>query len=195
MFVPLFVSNMLSGTVLVFLPGEQEILTVKKFLMKDEKEAVQKGWDILVLHSRIPIEDSQLVFNRPGEGRRKIILSTNMAESSITIPDVVYVIDFCLTKNLVADPETNYVSLCLQWADKNSCKQRMGRAGRVQSGRTFRLVDKTFFDNYIPDQHEPEMKRAPLDKVILDTKLLDFGAPKELLALAMDPPWLDNIQK
>ncbi len=55
-----------------------------------------------------------------------------MAESSITIPDVEYVIDFCLTKNLVADPETNYVSLQLQWADHNSCVQRMGRAGRVQ---------------------------------------------------------------
>ncbi len=66
------------------------------------------------------------------KGRRKIILSTNVAESSLTIPDVVYVIDFCLTKNLVADPETNYVCLKLQWADKNSCEQRKGRAGRVQ---------------------------------------------------------------
>jgi hypothetical protein len=68
------------------------------------------------------VEDTQLIFgNKPG--MRKIILSTNIAESSVTIPDIQYVIDFCLTKNLMCDMETNYVSLKLQWADKNSCIQ------------------------------------------------------------------------
>ena len=75
---------------------------------------------------------SSLVFRPQEPNRRKIILSTNMAESSITIPDVEYVVDFCLTKNLMADPETNYVALKLQFADKNSCEQRAGRAGRVK---------------------------------------------------------------
>ncbi len=58
-------------------------------------------------------------------------MSTNMAESSVTIPDIVYVIDFCLTKKLVTDTATNYASLRLDWADKSSCIQRKGRAGRV----------------------------------------------------------------
>ena len=74
----------------------------------------------------------RLVFEEPKPTKRKVILSTNMAESSVTIPDVEYVVDFCLTKYLEADPETNYVALKLHWADKNSCEQRKGRAGRVK---------------------------------------------------------------
>lgn len=61
-----------------------------------------------------------------------MILATNMAESSLTIPDVEFVVDFCLTKILMADTETNYVTLKLQWADRSSCEQRKGRAGRVR---------------------------------------------------------------
>ena len=64
-----------------------------------------------------------------------------------------------------------------------------------RNGRAFRLVPEEFYERCMPKQHAPEMTRAPLDKVILDTKLLDFGTPKELLALAMDPPRLDNIHK
>ncbi len=64
-----------------------------------------------------------------------------------------------------------------------------------RNGRAFRLVPEEFYERCMPTQHAPEMTRAPLDKVILDTKLLDFGTPKELLALAMDPPRLDNIHK
>ena len=85
---------------------------------------------------------------------RKVILSTNMAESSVTIPDISYVIDFCLTKKLNCDPETNYTSLQLEWADKNSCEQRKGRCGRVKEGRVFRLVFKTFYERNCPDEHE-----------------------------------------
>ena len=84
----------------------------------------------MMLHSRIPLEHIDAVFEPPPEGTRKIVLSTNMAESSITIEDVEYVIDSCLTKILVADPDTNYVSLQTRWADRGSCDQRRGRAGR-----------------------------------------------------------------
>ena len=77
-----------------------------------------------------------------------------MAESSVTIPDISYVIDFCLTKKLNCDPETNYTSLQLEWADKNSCEQRKGRCGRVKEGRVFRLVFKTFYERNCPDEHE-----------------------------------------
>lgn len=75
--------------------------------------------------------DSRQIFSRK-LGVRKIILATNIAESSITIPDIGYVIDFCLTKRLYTDPSTNYSCLRLEWADKNSCEQRKGRCGRVQ---------------------------------------------------------------
>ena len=186
------------GAVLVFLPGEQEIMTVKRSL---EAKCGRYGdignlnWTILVLHSRIPLDSIDQVFEPVMAGYRKIILATNMAESSITIPDVEYVVDFCLTKVLRADPATNYVALKLDWADKSSCVQRMGRAGRVREGRVYRLICREYYDTYLVDHHEPEMKRAPLTKVILKTKELDdFGPPKDLLALAMDPPDLVNIK-
>ena len=101
------------------------------------------------------------------------------------------------------------------WTDKNSCEQRKGRAGRVKSGRVYRLVFRDFYNRVLLDEESKciifgrytfkltllflldlvEMQRAPLDKIILDTKILDLGPPKELLALALDPPDLRNIKK
>ena len=94
----------------------------------------------LPLHSRLPFESAQKIFEPVEDYYRKVILSTNMAESSVTIPDISYVIDFCLTKKLISDASTNYAALQLVWADKNSCTQRKGRAGRVRAGRVYRMV-------------------------------------------------------
>lgn len=101
------------------------------------------------------------------ENVRKIILATNIAESSITVPDVKYgtsqdpcastnfqqfnlfsclVIDFCLTRTMVTDRGTNFTSLQLNWTARNNCMQRMGRAGRVMDGRCYRLVTKYFYE-------------------------------------------------
>ena len=184
----------LGGAVLVFLPGEPEIQRVKQFLERQSQQLREKWW-IVPLHSRIPSEELQLAFQKR-EGRRKIILATNVAESSITIPDVTYVVDFCLTKRLNADRDTNYVSLQLEWADKNSLKQRFGRAGRVSRGMVFRLINRTFYDQPdYPSAGIPEMLRAPLDKILLDSKLLDSGSPPDILALAMNPPLLTSIHQ
>lgn len=181
------------GAVLIFLPGELEISTVIKTFTKFDPDNQEK-LVLLPLHSRLPFESAQKIFDPVEHSYRKVILSTNMAESSVTIPDISYVIDFCLSKKMICDASTNYAALQLVWADKNSCDQRKGRAGRVKSGRVYRLVFQDFYDNVIPDEHEPDMRCAPLDKVILDTKLLDMGSPKELLALALDPPELGNIK-
>jgi len=187
-----------AGAILVFLPGLAEIQTVQEWLK--EKNGNRKGterepkWWILPLHSSIPVEEHRLIFKKAEVGQRKIILSTNIAESSITIPDIVYVIDFCLTKNIQADQDTNYPQLVMEWASKQQCVQRMGRAGRVQEGRVYHLVNSSFY-RQLKEEHEAQLRRAPLSKVVLDTKLLDFGNPKELLSLAMDPPDLLKLQK
>ena len=70
----------------------------------------------------------------------------------------VTVIDFCLTKNLMCDQETNYTSLHLQWASKANCEQRKGRAGRVSHGRVYRMVTRRFYDEHIPEYGIPEMQ-------------------------------------
>ena len=73
--------------------------------------------------------------------------------------------------------------------------QRRGRAGRVtHDGRVFRLIPEEFYDSS-PNEHKPEMQRVPLTKVVLDVKMVDMGSPKELLALAMDPPDVLSLHK
>ena len=180
------------GAVLVFLPGINEIQEMRDFLLKDGNRTKKKTeWKIIPLHSSIPWEEHQLVFQDVPPKTRKIVLATTIAESSLTIPDIIYVIDFGLTKNNVADPKTNYPMLVLEWACRNQLTQRAGRAGRVhQDGRVFTLLPESFA-NSLPQEHVPEIQRVPLTKVVLDVKMLGLGSPKEILALAMDAP---NIQ-
>ncbi|RXN17568.1 ATP-dependent RNA helicase TDRD9 [Labeo rohita] len=123
----------------------------------DEMEAKDQRLQVYPLHSTVTLEEQNGVFLVPVPGYRKIILSTNIAESSVTVPDVKYVIDFCLVRQLVCDKETNYRSLRITWASKTSCNQRRGRAGRVSKGFCYRLVTRHFWENEIPDFTIPEM--------------------------------------
>uniref|UniRef100_A0A4W3JI39 ATP-dependent RNA helicase TDRD9 n=1 Tax=Callorhinchus milii TaxID=7868 RepID=A0A4W3JI39_CALMI len=161
----------------------------------DEMENKEQGLHVYPLHSSVTLEEQNDAFLTPVPGYRKIILSTNIAESSITVPDVKYVIDFCLTRNLVCDDDTNYQSLRLSWASKASCIQRKGRAGRISKGYCYRLVTKDFWTHCIPDHAVPEMQRCPLGSTVLKTKLLDMGEPRALLASALSPPNLRDIER
>ncbi|XP_035870118.1 LOW QUALITY PROTEIN: ATP-dependent RNA helicase TDRD9 [Phyllostomus discolor] len=177
------------SSVLVFLPGLSEINHMHELLTN----MVQKRLQVYPLHSSVTLEEQSNVFLSPVPGYRKIILSTNIAESSVTVPDVKYVIDFCLTRTLVCDEDTNYQSLRLSWASKTSCNQRKGRAGRVSRGYCYRLVHRDFWDSAIPDNVVPEMLRCPLGSTVLKVKLLDMGEPRALLATALSPPRLGDI--
>ncbi|XP_053521960.1 ATP-dependent RNA helicase TDRD9 [Artibeus jamaicensis] len=177
------------SSVLVFLPGLSEINYMHELLTN----VTQKRLQVYPLHSSVILEEQSNVFLSPVPGYRKIILSTNIAESSVTVPDVKYVIDFCLTRTLVCDEDTNYQSLRLSWASKTSCNQRKGRAGRVSKGYCYRLVHRDFWDSAIPDNVVPEMLRCPLGSTVLKVKLLDMGEPRALLATALSPPRLGDI--
>ncbi|RUS84472.1 hypothetical protein EGW08_007768 [Elysia chlorotica] len=180
------------GTVLIFLPGYQEIRQMC------DRVGPYKDTHFLVpipLHSSITVEEQNKVFVKPAQGYRKIIISTNIAESSITVPDIKYVIDFCLTKNLCCDPDTNYTQLQLEWASKANTRQRKGRAGRVSNGRVYYMVPRWFYERVLPDFGIPEMQRSPLESLILKTKIFEMGEPKALLALALSPPNLDDIER
>uniref|UniRef100_A0A7N5ZV17 ATP-dependent RNA helicase TDRD9 n=1 Tax=Anabas testudineus TaxID=64144 RepID=A0A7N5ZV17_ANATE len=177
------------GSVLVFLPGLHEISYMQEALAK----LVHKRLQVYPLHSTVTLEEQNGVFLLPVPGYRKVILSTNIAESSVTVPDVKYVIDFCLARHLVCDQETNYQSLRLTWASKTNCNQRRGRAGRVSKGYCYRLVTREFWRNEIPDYMIPEMLLAPLASIMLKVKLLDMGDPRSLLSTALSPPNLSDI--
>uniref|UniRef100_A0A3B4T453 ATP-dependent RNA helicase TDRD9 n=1 Tax=Seriola dumerili TaxID=41447 RepID=A0A3B4T453_SERDU len=174
------------GSVLVFLPGIHEISYMQEALAK----LVHK-LQVYPLHSTVTLEEQNGVFLFPVPGYRKVILSTNIAESSVTVPDVKY-IDFCLARHMVCDQDTNFQSLRLTWASKTNCNQRR-RAGRVSKGYCYRLVSKDFWRNEIPDYMIPEMLLAPLATIMLKVKLLDMGDPRSLLSTALSPPNLGDI--
>ncbi|KAJ7345223.1 hypothetical protein JRQ81_001173, partial [Phrynocephalus forsythii] len=179
------------GSVLVFLPGLLEINYMHELLTT----MAHRRFQVYPLHSSVTLEDQNNVFLAPVPGYRKILLSTNIAESSVTVPDVKYVIDFCLTRTLVCDEYTNYQSLRLCWASKSSCNQRKGRAGRVSKGYCYRLVLKDFWTKWIPETTMPEMMRCPLETTVLKAKLFDMGEPRALLATALSPPNISDIEQ
>jgi len=175
------------GTVLVFLPGIHEIEAVKNELQQKIKQGDGPTLKIIPLHSSIPWDDHKRIFDESGPNERKVILSTNIAESSLTLVGTAYVIDFCLTKNLQTDSRTGYPQLKLTWASRQQLKQRKGRVGRVAEGTVFRLIPKCM-ESSLHEEHEPEMRRVPLTSLVLQIKLSKFGTPKGLLAICLDPP-------
>ncbi|NXD76848.1 TDRD9 helicase, partial [Halcyon senegalensis] len=179
------------GSVLVFLPGLNEISYMHSCL----SNILNKRWQVYPIHSCVTLEEQSNVFLPTVPGYRKVILSTNITESSVTVPDVKYVIDFCLTRTLVCDKQTSYQSLRLCWASKMNCSQRKGRAGRSSKGYCYRLVHKNFWTEFIPEKSVPEILCCPLGNTILKVKMLDMGAPKELLATALSPPSVGDIER
>ena len=178
------------GSALVFLPGIFEIETFRNCLMK---ESASKDYNIISLHSSIPRSSQMKVFVPPQPGYRKIILSTNIAESSITVPDIRYVVDFCLSKEQVCDPSSGMTSLRCTWAPRSSLEQRKGRAGRVATGKCYRLISEPFFYSGVSDFTKPEMTRCSLENLILWCKILNIGEPQHMLSLALDPPDLTKL--
>lgn len=170
----------------------------------------------IVLHSTAPQIQADAAMHETQRNIRKIILATNIAESSITVPDVKYgnahtaehcsqtifsfsisirisVIDFCLTRILITDADTNFTSLRLEWASRNNCEQRAGRTGRVMPGKCFRLVSQEFYTKKMPPAASPEIINNPLEDIILKIKVLNMGTPESILALAMDKPNFSDI--
>lgn len=174
--------------ILIFLPGLHEIERLQEefYANNNMSKFQQFEPDIHILHSSLSMDEQHRVFLE-NNNRIKIILATNIAESSITIPNVSYVIDFCLTKHLKHHKGSQMSTYVLAWASKNNCKQRAGRTGRVARGTVFRLVFKDFY--YRLREHSiPEIQLAPLESIIAKIKDFNMGAPLEILADSLDPP-------
>ena len=115
--------------------------------------------------------DQKRIFRPAPPNMRKVILSTNIAETSLTIDDVVYVVDSGKVKENSFDALTGISMLRMVWISKTSATQRKGRAGRCQPGVVYRLYSRPRFDNFATFQ-TPEIMRTPLMELCLHTKLL-----------------------
>lgn len=173
------------GSILIFLPGVMEI---KKCLNNIEDEGFWK----LPLHSALSSQEQKKIFQNPPSGKRKIIASTNIAETSITIPDAVVVIDTGRVKSVQYDSKSNNTKLVEIWASKAETKQRRGRAGRIRNGICYKLFTKDT-ENKMIAQPIPEIKRTKLESVYLVVKSIGVKNVYEFLQNGLDPPHKNNV--
>ncbi|KAJ3393668.1 ATP-dependent RNA helicase dhx29 [Entophlyctis sp. JEL0112] len=190
-----------SDSILVFLPGMAEIrkLYDRLTLAEVRENKAGAGMHVLPLHSTISSADQAEVFKPAPPGRRKVVLSTNIAETGVTIPDVVYVIDTCRAREISFKEKQNMAKLADVLVSKANCKQRCGRAGRVKPGVCYRLVTESDFDA-MSEYRPPEMLRLPLEEIILRAlAFAKFGGDsvdvRQLLAEAIDPPPARNVDR
>jgi hypothetical protein len=140
--------------------------------------AATRRWIILPLHSSLSVPEQEKVFDIAPEGVRKCIISTNIAETSVTIDGIRFIIDSGKVKELGFDSSLGLSKLKEYWISKSSAKQRSGRAGRTGPGECYRLYSKEEFDGF-NDFPVPEIQRINLDSIVLQIFALELGSPFE----------------
>lgn len=184
--------NKTEGDILIFLPGEKAI---KDCINKLYRAPYSRKIQIIPLYGRLPKEEQERVFDPAPFGRKKVIISTNIAETSVTIDGITSVIDSGLAKLNFYSPRTYTSSLIETPVSKASCNQRRGRAGRTQEGTCYRLYPKKDYDTRESYTIE-EIFRTDLSEVVLrmaelgitDFETFDFISqpPKEAIRGAVE---------
>ncbi|KDD71897.1 hypothetical protein H632_c4208p0, partial [Helicosporidium sp. ATCC 50920] len=168
------------GDVLVFLTGEEEIEDACRKISNEVEQLGETAGPVTVfpLYSSLPPAQQQRIFEQAPAGRaggppgRKIIVSTNIAETSLTIDGIVYVIDPGFAKQKVYNPRIRVESLLVSPISRASAHQRAGRAGRTRPGKCFRLYTEQSFHKDLQEQTYPEILRSNLGSVVLQLKKL-----------------------
>ncbi|KAI8077768.1 P-loop containing nucleoside triphosphate hydrolase protein [Halteromyces radiatus] len=178
--------------ILIFMPGAMEIKRCVESLQSTLPSS--SVYDILPLHANLSPQEQTRVFKPVKKGVRKVVVATNVAETSITIEGVIYVIDSGRVKETQYDAGSNMMHLVETWASRASCKQRRGRAGRTRPGKCFKLFTRDTEERKMRPQQVPELLRTPLEQLCLQVKSMassDDGSildVKTFLRSAIDPP-------
>ena len=176
------------GDILIFLTGQDEIEAAELEIAETAKKLGSRVKELVIcpIYANLPSELQAKIFEPTPEGARKVVLATNIAETSLTIDGIVYVIDPGYVKENVYNPQTGMSNLVVVPCSRASANQRSGRAGRVGPGKCFRLYTKFAYMNEMDESTTPEIQRTNLNGVVLQLKslgindLLDFDF--------MDPP-------
>ncbi|XP_054284834.1 probable ATP-dependent RNA helicase kurz [Macrosteles quadrilineatus] len=152
--------------------------------MLDDGSEAEEGWEeeetfttvqplwVLPLFSLLPSHKQAKVFEPPPEGCRLCVVATNVAETSLTIPNVKYVVDCGKVKTRLYDAHTGVSTFDVLWTSKASANQRAGRAGRTSAGHCYRLYSSAVFNDEFCEWAVPEMQRRPVDELLLQMKSL-----------------------
>ncbi len=156
--------------VLVFLPGEREILEASQRL----RRTYQDRFEVLPLYSRLPAREQARIFDQRPAARRRVILATNVAETSVTVPNVGYVIDTGVARISRYSFRSRIQRLPVEPISQASAEQRKGRCGRVAPGICYRLYAEADFENR-PRYTDPELTRTNLASVVLQMRAFRLG--------------------
>ena len=176
------------GDILLFLTGQEEIEACQESLQETARTLGNKIAELIIcpIYANLPSDMQAKIFEPTPEGARKVVLATNIAETSITIDGVVFVIDPGFVKQNSYNPRTGMSSLVVVPCSRASANQRAGRAGRVGPGKAFRLYTKWAFANELEANTVPEIQRTNLGMVVLLLKSLGIN---DLIGFEfMDPP-------
>ncbi|CAM0872926.1 unnamed protein product [Alopecurus aequalis] len=191
-----------AGDILVFLTGEEEIEDACRKINKEVNNMGDQVGPVKVvpLYSTLPPAMQQKIFDpappplkEGGPAGRKIVVSTNIAETSLTIDGIVYVIDPGFSKQKVYNPRIRVESLLVSPISKASAHQRAGRAGRTQPGKCFRLYTEKSFNGDLQEQTYPEILRSNLANTVLTLKKL--GIDDLVHFDFMDPPAPETLMR
>ncbi|KAF8041089.1 hypothetical protein BT93_B3112 [Corymbia citriodora subsp. variegata] len=175
------------GAVLVFMTGWEDISCLRDQLKAHPLLGDPNRVLLLTCHGSMATSEQKQIFERPPFNVRKIVLATNMAEASITINDVVFVVDCGKAKETTYDALNNTPCLLPSWISQASAKQRRGRAGRVQPGECYHLYPSCVYEAFAEYQL-PELLRTPLNSLCLQIKSLQVASIGEFLSSALQPP-------
>lgn len=177
----------IEGAVLIFLPGLADIQELYEMLTTQRHFNNPSKYQIYALHSVLSSQDQGRVFSLPPPGVRKVVIATNIAETGITIPDVVYVIDSGKAKENRYMETSQMSALEEVFISRANCQQRAGRAGRVRPGFCFRLFTRSQHAG-LKAYGTPELLRVPLEELCLNIMKCKYGHPHQFLQGALDPP-------
>ena len=181
------------SSVLIFVPGMNEIVGITECIESIYVAGI--NYICYPIHSDIPFEDQMEAFKEPQRDEVKVIIATNAAESSVTLPNVDHVICLGLCRQIMYNQASHRQILTPSWISRASATQRAGRTGRLRPGNVYRLYTRRAYESYMEEFEPGEMVRIPLDAVILMLKQMLQEEVKPILMNCIEPPRMETIER